>query len=118
MVATLRLLKPTAYLEQQPGLLFGFAYRLCESGGLVWRRVSASVSGLRKAILNLLEESGANKRGDNHSDIQRSGNDAATWLNSGIAAAILTSAAFMVEDGSASPRSIVRCWSHGGRSSP
>jgi len=117
MVMTLRLLTQTAYLKQQPDVLFGFAYRLCESGGLVWRDVRQSVSMLKQTTLNILEEPGANKRDDNHRNIQRSGNDAATWLNSGINAAILTSPAFMVEDGSPSRRNI-RCWSHGGRGSP
>lgn len=112
---TLRLTPTTAYLEQQPELLSGFAYRLCESTGVAWRKVSEIV----QMLVSLREANPeASKRDDNHNDNQRNGNDAAKWLTGNIAAVIRAFATGMVVDGSPSPRSNIRCWSHGGIVSP
>jgi hypothetical protein len=109
----------TAYLEQQPELLFGFAYRLCESGGM--ERLGGSASNLSLSLRSKsldYEEPGANLC-DGDKQIQRNGKDVATWHSNGINAAVMMFAAGTVaNDGSPSPRSNRRCWSHGGRGSP
>jgi hypothetical protein len=120
MVITHRPSNSTAYLEKHPELLFGFV-ALCESTGLDWRGYKAAIQDLRSEKLDLREQPGANRRGDEKNAIQqRNGNEAANWLSNGMyAATILTFATGTVaNDGSPSPRSIRRCWSHGGRGSP
>jgi hypothetical protein len=119
MVITHRPSNSTAYLEKHPELLFGFV-ALCESTGLDWRGYKATIQDLRSEKLDLREQPGANRRGDEKNDIQRNGNEvAANWLNSGMSIAAMTFATGTVaNDGSPSPRSNRRCWSHGGRGSP
>ena len=118
MVTAYRPSNPTAYLAQQPELLSGFAILLCESTGLDRRGSRASILSLRSERLDLREQPGVSER-DDDKHTQRNGNEAANWQNSGINAAVMTFAAYQaVNDGSPSPRSNRRCWSHGGRISP
>lgn len=119
MVIALRSFTPTAYLAQQPGLLFGFTRPLCDSAGVVRRGGDWSIFSLMlKRTLRLSEQPGGYKRDEaGNDDIRRTQENAATWLNSGLIAAIHTFAAVVV-NGSPSPRMNIRCWSHGGRGSP
>lgn len=117
MVTAYRPSNPTAYLAQQPELLSGFAV-LCESTGLDRRGGRTSILSLRSQRLELRETPGVSEREDDK-HIQRNGNEAANWHISGINAAVMAFAVDMTaNDGSPSPRSNRRCWSHGGRISP
>jgi hypothetical protein len=108
---------PAAYLAPQPARLFGRALTL-GTGAVALRNVAGLLRGSRIHPAGLDEGPFTRFSNHNSSGKQRSWDNAAAGMNIGLKAVIRPIAAGAGNNGSDSPHTYNRCWSHRRLQSP